>query len=178
MMRARYLIPFGLFAAIALFLGIGLTLDADEVPSPLIGKPMPAFELATVNGTGDTVAPKDFEGQVWLLNVWATWCAACRQEHPVLMRAARGDGLTIVGLDYKDERDAAIRWLERRGDPYAVSAYDPEGRVGLDLGVYGVPETYVIDAEGVIRYKHIGPVSTEVLETEILPLVRELRRTS
>ena len=173
--RPRYLIPFVLFAGIAVFLGVGLTLDADEVPSPLIGKPVPAFDLSTVADADRRVGPDDFEGRVWLLNVWATWCAACRQEHPVLMRAARREGLTIVGLDYKDERPAATRWLRRHGDPYAVSAFDPEGRVGIDLGVYGVPETYVIDADGVIRYKHIGPVSDETLADEILPLVRDLR---
>ncbi|MDZ7749306.1 MAG: DsbE family thiol:disulfide interchange protein [Halofilum sp. (in: g-proteobacteria)] len=115
---------------------------------------------------------------MWLLNVWATWCVACRQEHPVLMRAKREHDLTILGLDYKDERPAAVQWLQRHGDPYAMSAYDPEGRVGLDLGVYGVPETYVIDADGVIRYKHIGPVSNEQLDGEIVPLVRELQRAS
>jgi cytochrome c biogenesis protein CcmG/thiol:disulfide interchange protein DsbE len=124
------------------------------------------------------MAPADFDGQVWLLNVWATWCAACEQEHPVLMRAAREHGLTLVGLDYKDERAKAIEWLDRRGDPYVVSGFDPEGRVGLDLGVYGAPETYIIDAEGVVRYKHIGPISPKALREDILPRVRDLRESA
>ena len=178
MLRLRYLVPLGIFVAIAVFLGIGLTLDADEVPSPLIGKPMPDFELPTVHDADRTITPGDLEGRVWLLNVWATWCVACREEHPVLMEAARDRELTLVGLDYKDERPAAMQWLARHGNPYRVSAFDPDGRVGIDLGVYGVPETYVVDADGIIRYKHIGPISMETLDEEIMPLVRELERPS
>lgn len=174
-MRARYYVPLGLFAAITLLLGIGLAIDNEDVPSPLIGEPVPEFELASITDPARTVAPGEFDGRVWLLNVWATWCAACKQEHPVLMRAAREHGLTIVGLDYKDERAAASQWLERRGDPYVVSAFDPEGEVGMDLGVYGAPETYVVDAQGIIRYKHIGPISPDALRDEILPRVRDLR---
>jgi len=177
-MRARYYAPLAIFAAIAVFLGIGLTLDNEEVPSPLIGEPVPSFEIATVRQPERSMAPADFDGQVWLLNVWATWCAACKQEHPVLMRAAREHGLTLVGLDYKDERAKAIEWLDRRGDPYVVSGFDPEGRVGLDLGVYGAPETYIIDAEGVVRYKHIGPISPKALREDILPRVRDLRESA
>lgn len=173
--RLRLILPLAIFVVIAVFLGIGLTLDSDRVPSPLIGKPVPAFSLPAVDDPGRTVEPADFGGRPWLLNVWATWCVSCRVEHEVLVEAARTHGATIVGLDYKDERPAAIRWLQERGDPYVVSAFDPEGRVGLDLGVYGVPETYVIDAEGIIRYKHIGPVSREQLEDTILPLLAELR---
>ena len=176
-MRLRSLIPLAVFVAIAGLLGVGLTLDADEVPSPLIGKPVPAFELATVRDPQKTFRPSDLKGKVWLLNVWATWCAACREEHDVLMNAAREHGLAIVGLDYKDERAAAIDWLDQLGDPYVTSAFDPKGEVGLDLGVYGVPETYVIDREGITRHKHIGPVSPAQLRETILPLVRELRRS-
>lgn len=171
--RLRLLLPLGIFLVIAVFLGIGLTLDSDRVPSPLIGKPVPGFSLPAVNEPGRTVEPDDFRGQTWLLNVWATWCVSCRVEHEVLIEAARTHGATIVGLDYKDERPAAIRWLRERGDPYVVSAYDPEGRTGLDLGVYGVPETYVIDADGIIRYKHIGPVSHQQLQETILPLLAQ-----
>lgn len=174
-MRARSLIPLAVFVAIAALLGIGLTLDADEVPSPLIGKPVPAFEMPGLHDAQARVRPADYDGQVWLLNVWGTWCAGCRQEHDVLLRAAREHGVPIVGLNYKDERPSAIDWLERLGDPYVASAFDPEGRVGLDLGVYGAPETYVIDAEGVIRHKHIGPLSETELRDTILPLVRELQ---
>ena len=172
--RLRYLLPLGIFLVIAAFLGVGLTLDSERVPSPLVGKPMPAFALPGVHEPERMIGPDDFRGQVWLLNVWATWCAACRVEHPVLLEAANRHGMTIVGLDYKDERGAAIDWLRDLGDPYVVSAYDPEGRVGLDLGVYGVPETYVVDRAGIIRYKHIGPVSREDLRERILPLLAEL----
>jgi cytochrome c biogenesis protein CcmG/thiol:disulfide interchange protein DsbE len=174
-MRARALIPLGVFLSIAILLGIGLTIDSDEVPSPLVGKPVPDFDVPTVRDAGQRFRPADMEGQVWLLNVWATWCTGCRVEHDVLMSAAREHDVTIVGLDYKDERAAAIDWLDRRGDPYVASPYDPKGKVGMDLGVYGVPETYVIDAEGIIRYKHIGPISPEQLRDDILPRVRELK---
>lgn len=178
MARLRYLVPLGVFVAIGALLGIGLTLDSDEVPSPLIGKPVPGFELPALADPDRSVQPADLEGRVWLLNVWASWCAPCLDEHPLLMRAARRDGLTVVGLNYKDERKAALQWLDRHGDPYALAAYDPKGRAGLDLGVYGVPETYVIDRAGVIRYKHVGPLSEQELEEEILPLVRDLGETS
>lgn len=178
MARLRYLVPLGVFVAIGALLGIGLTLDSDEVPSPLIGKPVPGFELPALADPDRSVQPADLEGRVWLLNVWASWCAPCLDEHPLLMRAARRDGLTVVGLNYKDERKAALQWLDRHGDPYALAAYDPKGRAGLDLGVYGVPETYVIDRAGVIRYKHVGPLSEQELKEEILPLVRDLGETS
>lgn len=174
-MRARALIPLGVFLAIAVLLGVGLTIESDEVPSPLVGKPVPSFDVPTVRDPAQRFQPSDMEGQVWLLNVWATWCTACRVEHDVLMSAARDHDVAIVGLDYKDEREPAIEWLDRRGDPYVISPYDPKGKVGLDLGVYGVPETYVIDAEGIIRHKHIGPISPAQLRDTILPLVRELQ---
>ncbi len=174
-MRYRSLIPLAIFVAIAALLGVGLTLDAHEVPSPLIGEPVPAFERPGLRDPQAQVSPSDQEGRVWLLNVWGTWCVGCREEHDVLLEAAREHDLTIVGLNYKDERAAAIDWLERLGDPYVASAYDPEGKVGLDLGVYGAPETYVVDAQGVIRHKHIGPLSPSELRETILPLVRELR---
>ena len=174
-LRPRLLIPLAVFLAIAVFLGIGLTLDSDRVPSPLIGKPVPAFSLPAVDEPSREVRPSDFAGEPWLLNVWATWCVACRAEHGVLMTAANRYGATIVGLDYKDERPAALEWLRQRGDPYVVSAFDPEGQTGLDFGVYGVPETYVIDEKGIIRYKHIGPVSRDQLENKLLPLLAELR---
>jgi len=174
-MRLRYVVPLGIFVILAAFLAYGLTRDPREVPSPLIGKPVPAFELPTVHDGSARFSPQDLRGQVWLLNVWATWCVSCRQEHAVLMEAANEHGLRIVGLDYKDERPEAIDWLARRGDPYAVTAFDKPGRVGIDLGVYGVPETYVIDADGVIRHKVIGPVTRDKLTERIVPLVRELQ---
>lgn len=172
--QLRYLVPLALFLAIAGVLAIGLTLDSERVPSPLIGKPIPAFALPAVDPPERTVKPSDFRGTTWLLNVWATWCVSCRAEHEVLMEAARRHDLTIVGLDYKDEREAAIEWLHERGNPYVVTAFDPEGRTGIDLGVYGVPETYVVDAGGVIRYKHIGPITLRELRERILPLIDEL----
>lgn len=176
MPRARYLVPLVLFLVIAVFLAVGLTKDPSRVPSPLIGKPVPEFELPRLEAGAGRIGPADMQGSVWLLNIWATWCAGCREEHHVLMEAASRDGVRILGLDYKDERAAALRWLEQHGDPYFASAFDPEGRVGIDLGVYGVPETYVIDADGIIRHKTIGPVSMNDLNQEILPLVRRLQR--
>lgn len=172
--RARFVVPLAVFVAIAGLLGVGLTMDPSRVPSPLLDRPIPAFEAPALVDAERTVRPEDFEGEVWLLNVWATWCLACRTEHEILMQAARA-GIPILGLDYKDKRSAAIDWLERLGDPYRVSASDPKGRVGLDLGVYGVPETYVIDAEGIIRHKHIGEMTREDLEETIMPLVERLR---
>ena len=176
MLRARYLVPLALFALVAVFLAVGLARDPSRVPSPLIGKPVPEFRLPRLEPDAGRIGPADLEGEVYLLNIWATWCPGCREEHPVLMEAASREGVRILGLDYKDERAAALRWLRQRGDPYFASAFDPKGRVGIDLGVYGVPETYVIDAEGVIRHKTIGPVSMEQLKETILPLVRRLQQ--
>jgi cytochrome c biogenesis protein CcmG/thiol:disulfide interchange protein DsbE len=174
-MRAKLWIPLIIFVAIVALLGIGLTMDPERVPSPLIGKPVPDFTLPQVADPERTVSPADLKGRVYLLNVWASWCVACREEHPVLMDAARDTDLTIVGLDYKDKRADALQWLEERGDPYDVSAFDAKGKVGIDLGVYGVPETFVVDAEGVIRRKFVGALTHQKLRTEILPLVAELR---
>lgn len=172
--RTRFVLPLAVFVAIAGLLGVGLTMDPSRVPSPLLDRPIPAFTAPALVDPRQSVRPTDFEGEVWLLNVWATWCVPCRTEHEVLMQGAR-EGLHIVGLNYKDERSAAIDWLERLGDPYRVSASDPRGRVGIDLGVYGVPETYVIDAEGIIRHKHIGEMTHQDLEETIMPLVERLR---
>ena len=175
-MRAKLWIPLAIFAAIVALLGVGLTMDPDRVPSPLIGKPVPDFTLPRVADPERSVSPADLKGQVYLLNVWASWCVACREEHPVLMEAARDTDLTIVGLDYKDKRPDALQWLSQRGDPYTVSAFDAKGKVGIDLGVYGVPETFVVDAEGIIRRKFVGALSRQQLRSEILPLVTKLRK--
>jgi cytochrome c biogenesis protein CcmG/thiol:disulfide interchange protein DsbE len=175
-MKKRYLlIPLALFMVLAVFLAIGLNRDPREVPSPLVGKPAPAFTLPQLHKEG-SFSPKDMAGQVWLLNVWASWCVSCRVEHPVLVDLAKRKIAPIVGLDYKDQRPEALAWLSRHGDPYALSAVDADGRVGIDYGVYGVPETYVIDKAGVIRFKQIGPVTPEVLEKKILPLLQELQK--
>jgi cytochrome c biogenesis protein CcmG, thiol:disulfide interchange protein DsbE len=170
----RFLLPFGIFLMLVVFLAVGLTLKPSEVPSPLIGKPAPAFELPRLQDPARTLSPNDLRGKVWILNVWASWCVSCRDEHPLLVNLAKSGVVPIYGLNYKDRRDDALAWLERFGNPYAASVSDAEGKVGIDYGVYGVPETYVVDDMGMIRHKHIGPITPEVLEAKILPLVKEL----
>lgn len=170
----RYLIPLIVFVVMVGFLAVGLNLKPREVPSPLIDKPAPAFSLARLDAPEQQLGLEDLKGQVWLLNVWASWCVACRQEHPLLVDLARQNVVPIYGLNYKDKRDEALAWLGRYGNPYAVSLSDTEGLVGIDYGVYGVPETFVVDKSGTIRLKHIGPVTPEALRDTILPLVRKL----
>lgn len=172
----RFLIPLIVFIAMVVFLAIGLTLDPREVPSPFIGKPAPSFSLPQVADAGQSFGNNDLKGRVSLLNVWASWCVSCRQEHPVLIELAKQNVLPIYGLNYKDEREAALGWLKRFGDPYIASAFDADGKVGIEWGVYGVPETFVIDKQGVIRYKQTGPVTEEVLKKTLLPLIRQLQQ--
>jgi cytochrome c biogenesis protein CcmG/thiol:disulfide interchange protein DsbE len=164
------------FAALVLLLGVGLTLNPREVPSPLIGKPAPAFELPLLHAPDKTFSQKEMLGKVWVLNVWASWCPPCLVEHPVVTALAQSRLAPVVGLNYKDARDDALPWLKRNGDPFAFSVFDLDGRIGIDYGVYGVPETYVIDRRGVIRYKHIGPLTPEVSLKKVQPLLRELAR--
>jgi cytochrome c biogenesis protein CcmG, thiol:disulfide interchange protein DsbE len=171
----RYLLPLAAFIILVAFLLVGLNLNPRKVPSPLIGKPAPVFKLQQLHEPEKILESKDNLGKVWLLNVWASWCASCRDEHPLLVQLAEADVVPIYGLNYKDKRDLAIKWLDQLGDPYTKSIMDTEGRVGIEYGVYGVPETYVIDKSGVIQYKQIGPVTVEVLEKTILPLVKELQ---
>jgi len=171
----RFLVPLGIFIVLLLFLAVGLRLDPREVPSPLIDKPAPAFTLPRLDDPQQRVSEKDLLGKVWLLNVWASWCVSCREEHPVLVEFAKKNIVPIYGLNYKDERKDALAWLAQFGNPYTVSIMDADGRVGIDYGVYGVPETYVIDKQGVIRYKQIGPITPELLDAKILPLVRKLQ---
>jgi cytochrome c biogenesis protein CcmG/thiol:disulfide interchange protein DsbE len=174
-MRAlKFIVPLGLFALLAAFLAIGLTRDPHEVPSPFIGKSAPAFRLEQLHDEKIAFTPADMKGKVWMLNVWASWCVSCRVEHPLLVEISRRGVAPIVGLDYKDKREDGVQWLAKFGNPYAVSAFDADGRVGIDYGVYGVPETFVIDREGVIRYKQIGPITPEALEKKILPLLKSL----
>jgi len=173
-MNRKLLIPLGVFAVLFAFLLVGLGLNPREVPSPLIGKPAPSFARAQLHAPDKTTGTADMKGQVWLLNVWASWCVACRQEHPLLVDLARQNVVPIYGLNYKDKRDDALAWLGRYGNPYIASLSDTEGLVGIDYGVYGVPETFVIDKAGTIRLKHIGPVTPEALRDTILPLVRKL----
>lgn len=172
----RFLWPLIGFIVLLAFLGVGLTLKPGEVPSPLIGKPAPGFMLPQLAAPDQTLSPQAMQGKVWLLNVWASWCAACLQEHPILLDLAKGGVVPIVGLNYKDSRNDALDWLRRHGDPYLLSVADTQGRVGIDYGVYGVPETFVIDKTGIIRYKYIGPVTAEAMSNKILPLVRELQK--
>jgi cytochrome c biogenesis protein CcmG/thiol:disulfide interchange protein DsbE len=173
---ARFLIPLVIFAVLVFFLWQGLSRNPREVPSPLVGKPAPAFTLPRLDAPDKTFSPTAMRGKVWLLNVWASWCVSCREEHPVLVDLAKSGDVPIVGLNYKDQPADAQAWLARFGNPYQLSVMDADGRVGIDYGVYGVPETYVIDRQGIIRMKHIGPVTPEVLGTKILPLVAELSR--
>jgi cytochrome c biogenesis protein CcmG/thiol:disulfide interchange protein DsbE len=173
----RYLIPLALFVVLVIFLGVGLQLNPREVPSPLIDKPAPSFQLTQLQQPERPLAQKDLLGQVWLLNVWASWCVSCREEHPVLLELAKTNAVPIYGLNYKDQRDDALKWLAQFGNPYTLSIADNDGRVGIDYGVYGVPETFVIDKAGVIRYKQIGPVTPQALKDKILPLVRKLQQS-
>lgn len=172
----RFILPFVIFIVLAVFLFVGLNLNPREVPSPLVGKPAPAFLLPQLQETAKQFSPGDMKGKVWLLNAWASWCAACEAEHPLLMELARQNIVPIVGLDYKDKRDAALTVLERRGNPYVLTVSDTDGRTGIDYGVYGVPETYVIDKQGVIQYKQIGPLTAENLREKILPLIAQLEK--
>jgi cytochrome c biogenesis protein CcmG, thiol:disulfide interchange protein DsbE len=172
----RFLLPLALFILLVGFLAVGLNRDPHEVPSPLVGKPAPAFKLPQLADPQKTFSPADMKGKVWLLNVWASWCVSCRQEHPLLVELARAQAAPLIGMDYKDQREDAQQTLRQAGNPYDLSAVDVDGRVGIDYGVYGVPETYVIDKEGVIRYKQIGPITPEGLEKKILPLIAELNK--
>ena len=192
----RFLWPLIGFVVLVVLLAVGLQLNPREVPSPLVGKPAPAFALPKLGASGQTFSPQDMQGKVWLLNVWASWCVSCRQEHPMLVEMAKNKTVTLVGLNYKEVRgdgsfdmdkisaeseksmaiERASAWLKRHGDPYALSVLDLDGRVGIDYGVYGVPETYVIDKAGVIRLKYTGPITPDVFSGKILPLVAELSK--
>ena len=177
MKAMRFLLPLGFFVVLVGFLYVGLFRDPREVPSPLVDKPAPAFRLAQLNDPSKQLGPADLKGQVWLLNVWASWCVSCRVEHPLLVELAKTNVVPVIGLNYKDTNALGKRWLAENGDPYQVSVVDADGRVGIDWGVYGVPETFVVDKNGVIRYKQIGPITQESLKDKILPLVRELQKS-
>lgn len=168
----------GVFVALVLLLAVGLRLNPREVPSPLIGKPAPAFELPLLMDPDKKFSEKTMLGRVWILNVWASWCPPCLVEHPVVTQVSRSGMAPVVGLNYKDKREDALPWLKRNGDPFQLIAFDAAGRIGIDYGVYGVPETYIIDRQGVIRYKHIGPITADVVKQEMEPLVRKLNAGS
>ena len=188
----KVFLPLIVFAALVVFLAVGLKRDPREIPSPLVDKPAPAFSLPTLQGD-KPFSPADMQGQVWIFNVWATWCVACREEHPLLVQFSKSQRIPIVGLSYKEiqasdqangplsdeaklqlARERSVKFLQKAGDPYKLSVMDLDGRVGIDYGVYGVPETYVIDKQGIIRYKRVGPVTPEVLIETILPLIQRL----
>jgi cytochrome c biogenesis protein CcmG/thiol:disulfide interchange protein DsbE len=164
----------GAFVALVAVLAVGLRLNPREVPSPLIGKPAPPFELPLLDEPDKRFSQKEMLGKVWIMNVWASWCPPCLVEHPVVTRIARSGLAPVVGLNYKDKRDEALPWLKRNGDPYQLIVFDANGRIGIDYGVYGVPETYVIDRQGIIRYKHVGPLTADVVQKKLAPLVKEL----
>jgi len=174
MKSLRFLIPLALFGALAWFLYAGLSLNPREVLSPLIGKPAPAFALPRLDDPTQTVKREDLLGKVWVMNVWASWCAPCREEHPLVVAFARERKVPVIGLNYKDRPGDARTWLERLGNPYAATLIDFDGKVGIDFGVYGVPETFVIDAQGVVRFKHVGVLTRQVISQKIEPLLKEL----
>ena len=174
----KYIIPLLLFIVLAVFLGLGLNLKPNDIPSPFINKPAPEFSAPKLNAPEQTLTPADLKGQVWLFNVWASWCVSCRAEHPILNQFAKQYAVVIIGLNYKDEPEDAKTWLKTLGNPYNVSIMDTDGRIGIDYGVYGVPETFVIDKKGLIRYKHTGPVSADDVQTIFLPLIAKLEAES
>ncbi|MFM1906964.1 MAG: Thiol:disulfide interchange protein DsbE [Pseudomonadota bacterium] len=186
-------VPLALFLGMVVFLAAGLNRNPQEIPSPLIGRPAPAFQLPVV---GDTrvFSADQFKGQLSLVNFWATWCAGCKEEHPILMALSRQPGLNLVGLNYKELQGSELSgqdpqsaqalqkatarhqaWLHKNGQAFGVSLLDMDGRVGMDFGVYGLPETYLVDREGVVRFKHAGALTPEVLQQKLLPLMRSLQ---
>lgn len=171
-----YFIPLVAFILLARLLYVGLQLDPKQVPSVLIDKPVPEFVLPQLQPSTptQTMTQDSFKGQVSLLNVWATWCVSCRQEHELLL-ALKQQGVTIYGLNYKDNREEALQWLQQYGDPYLANGFDEEGRVGINWGVYGTPETFVIDDKGVIRHKFIGPLTPDIIASQLLPLLQQLK---
>ena len=176
-MRAwRFVLPLTVFVVVVLFLWKGLSLNPREIPSPLIDKSVPAFTLPQLHAPEKTLSAAELKGQVWLLNAWGSWCVSCRLEHPLLMQLARSGQVPIYGLNMKDQREDAIAWLQKFGDPYKASVSDLAGRIAIDFGVYGAPETFVIDKHGVIRHKQIGPITPEALRDTILPLIKQLQQ--
>ena len=174
MKSLRFLIPLALFVALAWFLYAGLSLNPREVPSPLIGKPAPAFALPRLDDPTQTVKREDLLGKVWVMNVWASWCAPCREEHPLVIALAKQRKVPVIGLNYKDRPGDARNWLERLGNPYAATLIDFDGKVGIDFGVYGVPETFVVDAQGIVRFKHVGALTPQVISQKLEPVLKQL----
>lgn len=173
----RFLIPFIAFGFLVLLFWAGLSQDPTVVPSPFIGKPAPVFSLTQLGQPELTVSDADLRGRISLLNVWATWCVGCRQEHETLMQIAASSGVPIFGLNWKDDANEALLWLERLGDPYVATGFDADGRAAIDWGVYGAPETFLIDADGTVLYKHIAPLTMEIWETDFVPRIVAARGT-
>ena len=170
----RYLLPLAIFIVLVILLAAGLKNDPKYIPSPFIGKPAPAFDLPVLHQPDKRIRHSDMKGQVWLLNVWASWCVSCRAEHEVVKRFVAMNIAPVYGLNYKDRPQDAQAWLKQLGDPYTASMMDIKGDVGIDWGVYGVPETFVIDKQGIVRYKQVGPLTNAVIDEKILPLLRQL----
>lgn len=170
----RFLLPLGIFVLLVVLLAFGLTQDPKRVPSPLIDKAAPGFTLPKLSNQSEKFSPADMAGKVWVMNVWASWCVSCRAEHEIIKKLAKMQMVDIVGLNYKDEVVDGTRWLQQFGNPYAFSVVDLDGRVGIDWGVYGVPETFIIGKDGLIKYKHIGPVTAQSLQDEIIPRLKAL----
>jgi cytochrome c biogenesis protein CcmG, thiol:disulfide interchange protein DsbE len=174
----KYIIPLVLFIVLAVFLALGLKGKPGEIPSPLLNKPAPAFSAPKLKAPNEKLSPADLKGKVWLFNVWASWCVSCRAEHPVMNQLAQQQVAIIIGLNYKDDPEAAKKWLETLGNPYNDSVMDSDGRIGIDWGVYGVPETFVMDKQGIVRYKHTGSVTEEDVQQIFLPLIAKLQAES
>ncbi len=174
----KYIVPLLLFIVMAVFLALGLKLKPSEIPSPLLNKPAPAFSAPKLNDPNVKLSPADLKGKVWLFNVWASWCVSCRAEHPILNQLAKQQATIIVGLNYKDDPEAAKKWLSSLGNPYNDSVMDADGRIGIDWGVYGVPETFVMDKQGIVRYKHTGEVTEDDVKNTFLPLISKLQAES
>ncbi|MEJ5988474.1 DsbE family thiol:disulfide interchange protein [Ramlibacter sp. PS3R-8] len=171
----RFMLPFAVFIGLAIVLALGLTRDPKVLPSALIEKPAPAIDLPLLHDPQQRLQIGALRGKVWVLNVWASWCAPCREELPVLAEFSRKDGVALYGLNYKDQDDAARTWLQRHGNPYLASASDSDGRIGIDYGVYGVPETFVIDQTGLVRFRHAGPLTADIWRSQLMPVVRSLQ---
>ena len=169
--RLWVFLPLLLVTIIFIFLQFGLSIDPHRLPSTLLDRPAPEFNLPELSNQRKHFTQNDFKGHYSLLNVWASWCNTCRMEHPVLLDIAMRENIKIYGLNYKDKRELAAQWLQDYGNPYTQSGYDPSGKVAMDWGVYGTPETYLIDPQGIVRYKHIGPMTQAVWKAEFLPLI-------
>lgn len=171
----KYILPLFLFIILAVFLAMGLTLNPREIPSPLVDKPAPEFSLPKLHHPQELLTKNDLKGKAWVLNVWASWCVSCRTEHPVLNYFAKNKTVPLIGLNYKDNPEEGKKWLKQLGNPYDMSIMDIEGRTGIDWGVYGVPETFLVDKRGMIRHKHIGPLTYNDVQQILVPMIKELQ---